>query len=384
MSGDGGAARGKDALRRQDWRSAAQLLSAIPPGEASVENYLDLALAYRMQSNMSAAVAALDAALVLEPRNFLALLSKGAVLERLNRAKEAAGVYKNAVAVAPPPDILPASLTAPLARARAVARGHAEALAAHLRAGVAPLREQFAGQDLDRFDESVAIYAGLARPYTQEPLLLHYPRLPAIPFYNRELFPWLADLEAATPVLQAELAGAMAAGAGDFAPYIAFPPGVPVNQWAALNHSRAWSSFFLWRDGVRQESACALCPRTTALLASLPMSDQPGFAPTAMFSILDAKTAIPPHTGSANTRLIVHLPLVLPGPARFRVGAVTRPWAMGEAWVFDDTIEHEAWNDSDQPRTILIFDIWNPLLSAAERALISAMMTAKNAFQAVG
>jgi aspartyl/asparaginyl beta-hydroxylase (cupin superfamily) len=53
---------------------------------------------------------------------------------------------------------------------------------------------------------------------------------------------------------------------------------------------------------------------------------------------------------------------------------------MGQAWVFDDTIEHEAWNDSDDTRTILIFDVWNPYLTAAERDLVCAMMAAKNAF----
>ncbi|MBV8593095.1 MAG: aspartyl/asparaginyl beta-hydroxylase domain-containing protein, partial [Caulobacteraceae bacterium] len=87
---------------------------------------------------------------------------------------------------------------------------------------------------------------------------------------------------------------------------------------------------------------------------------------------------------STNTRLVVHLPLVLPGPAWFRVGNVKRDWRMGEAWVFDDTIEHEAVNDADEARTILIMDVWNPLLTAAERELISVMMTARRAFGAGG
>lgn len=110
------------------------------------------------------------------------------------------------------------------------------------------------------------------------------------------------------------------------------------------------------------------------------MAQQPGFAPTAMFSRLDPHTRIPAHTGSSNVRLITHLPLVLPGPARFRVGNETRPWKMGEAWVFDDTIEHEAWNDADEDRVILTFDIWNPFLSESERALITVLMAAKNEY----
>ncbi|HEX5377016.1 MAG TPA: aspartyl/asparaginyl beta-hydroxylase domain-containing protein, partial [Phenylobacterium sp.] len=145
-------------------------------------------------------------------------------------------------------------------------------------------------------------------------------------------------------------------------------------------HSRRWSSLFLWKDGVRQDGACERCPGTAALLDRLPLARQPGFAPTAMFSALDAHTHIPPHTGSTNTRLLVHLPLILPGPARFRVGNETRTWVMGEAWAFDDTIEHEAWNDADALRVILIIDIWNPCLSEAERDRITAMMTARNEF----
>jgi aspartyl/asparaginyl beta-hydroxylase (cupin superfamily) len=92
-----------------------------------------------------------------------------------------------------------------------------------------------------------------------------------------------------------------------------------------------------------------------------------------MFSQLRPHTRIPPHTGVANTRLVMHLPLILPPACGFRVGSETRDWKIGEAWVFDDTIEHEAWNDSDEIRIILIFDIWNPLLSATERDLVRAM-----------
>jgi aspartate beta-hydroxylase len=170
--------------------------------------------------------------------------------------------------------------------------------------------------------------------------------------------------------------------AEDFAPYIQYPANVPVRQWGELNHSRKWSSYFLWRDGVRHEAACARCPGTAALIERLPLMRQKGFAPTAVFSALEPHTHIPPHTGSANTRLLCHLPLILPGPARFRVGPQTRDWRMGEAWVFDDTIEHEAWNDADAMRVILILDVWSPFLSEREKTMISKMMTARSAYYA--
>jgi aspartate beta-hydroxylase len=216
----------------------------------------------------------------------------------------------------------------------------------------------------------------------QDPVLLYYPRLPPIPFYDRAHFPWLGELEAATDTIRAELGVVMREDQAKFAPYIQYKPGDPVNQWTELNHSTAWSTFFLWRDGVRQDANCARCPNTTALLERLPLAHQRGYGPTAMFSVLAPNTHIPPHTGSANTRLICHLPLILPEKCSFRVGNETRDWKMAEAWVFDDTIEHEAWNNSDETRVILILDVWNPLLSAAERELVEAMMSALNEYQA--
>jgi len=378
------AEQARQALQKRDPRAALEIISRLETRDLTPALLMDKALALRMLGDLPAALRALDSALTLDPYNFLALLSKAALVERTAGWKAAAPIYKNVLAIAPADGDLAESLRAPVRRAREVVEQFAEALSAHLRQSVQTLRQRHAKESLERFDESLEIFSGKAHPWPQQPLLLHYPRLPAIPFHPRTDFPWLGELEAATPVVQEELKGALADDADAFAPYIAYPPGAPVNQWGQLNHSRLWSSYFLWKDGERQDRACARCPRTAALLESLPLARQSGFAPTAMFSALEAHTRIPAHTGSANTRLIVHLPLVLPGPARFRVGAETREWRMGEAWVFDDTIEHEAWNDADALRVILILDVWNPLLSAAERELISAMMAAKNAFQTSG
>ncbi len=163
-------------------------------------------------------------------------------------------------------------------------------------------------------------------------------------------------------------------------PHLPYPKGTPVQPWGELNHSKRWSSLFLWKDGARQPAAAKLCPKTTALMERLPLADLPGYAPTVMFSALDPHTRIPPHTGSTNVRLLCHLPLILPGPAGFRVGNETRAWKMGEAWVFDDTIEHEAWNDADELRVILIIDIWNPLLEPEEQELVKALLAARLEF----
>jgi aspartyl/asparaginyl beta-hydroxylase (cupin superfamily) len=364
-------------LQRGDARGAlAMLLEAERSDPKDLGVKLHLALAQRTLGDFPAALRALDAALALDPYFFLALLSKGVVLELMGRPKLAAQVYQNALRIAPRPENTASSLEAPIRHARELVAAQAASLAEYLRGQVEGLRTRHAGEPLARFDECLDVYAGTKRSFNAEPMQLHVPRLPAIPFFDRDLFPWLPRLEAATATIRAELVALLEAGMPGFAPYVAYAPGTPVNQWSDLNHSRSWSTLWLWRDGVRQVEAMDRCPRTTEVLAEMPLADQPGFAPTALFSALAPRTRIPPHTGSTNSRLVVHLPLVLPGPARFRVGNDTRAWRMGEAWVFDDTIEHEAWNDADGTRVILIFDIWNPLLSQAERELISAMMAA--------
>jgi aspartyl/asparaginyl beta-hydroxylase (cupin superfamily) len=189
-------------------------------------------------------------------------------------------------------------------------------------------------------------------------------------------------LEAASAAVVEELSNMLASSAADdFAPYVVYPPGAPVNQWGELNHSRRWSSYFFFSNGVKQTQACRSAPKTAALLESLPLLDVTTFGPTAMFSSLAPKTRIPPHTGSTNVRAIVHLPLILPGPAWFRVGNDRRTWRMGEAWAFDDTIEHEAMNEAGETRVILICDTWNPFLTEPERALVAALLQAKDRYQ---
>jgi aspartate beta-hydroxylase len=369
----------QQALAQRNAPAALALLrQAEAEAPADIEIKMQKAMALRMNGDTRAAIDALDQALALEPYNFVALLSKGALVERTQSVRHAAAIYRNALKILPTDP--PAAFQGAIARARQVIDETNDALAAYLQTRTSALDLEVDPAARARFDEGLQIFAGKTRVYNSEALLLNYPRLPAIPFHDRSLFPWFAELEAATDTIREELDGALAEDEQEFSPYIAYKPGDPVNQWGELNHSRRWSSYFLWKDGARQDAACARCPRTAALLDRIPMARQPGFAPTAMFSALGAHTHIPAHTGSTNTRLLVHLPLILPGPARFRVGNETRSWEMGQAWAFDDTIEHEAWNDADKLRVILIIDIWNPYLSDAERELVTTMMNAKNDF----
>jgi aspartate beta-hydroxylase len=370
-------------IERGDPRGGLGLLSqAEQAGFRDADGPLYAALAHRMLGANDVALAAIDRALAIDPLFFMALLSKGAILEALGQPRAAARVYSNALKIAPAMNLLTPAQRAACDHARQAIDQNAKLLAEHLRQRTAALRDRFRSERLDRFEQSVDILAGVKPRYTHDPALLYFPQLPAIPFFDRELFPWLPQLEAATDSIRQELLHILRAESAEFAPYIQVPPEAPVNQWAQLNFSPAWSTHFFWRDGVRNDHNCERCPRTAALLAELPLAHQAGYGPTAMFSALSPGAHIPAHTGSSNTRLIVHLPLLLPHGCSFRVGPETRAWRPGEAWVFDDTIEHEAWNHSDQIRIILIFDVWNPLLSEAERLLVCEMMAALREYNA--
>jgi aspartyl/asparaginyl beta-hydroxylase (cupin superfamily) len=372
--------RASQALARLDAKEALTFLDQADRLGRTHNGTLNRALALRLLGDFAASVRVLDEALEMQPYDFMALLAKAAMLEKMGRKKAAIQVYADALKIAPPPGASPPALAAQIEYAGRLVEEHAVSLRDYMQAEVAALRENLDEATRERFDEGLEIYAGLKQPPKQQPLLLNYPRLPVIPFYDRTLFPWLSELEAATPIIRGELEALLADGMDDFAPYIAFPKGAPVNQWNELNHSRNWSSLFLWKNGTRQDAVCARCPRTAEILESMPMARQDGFSPTAMFSALQPRTHIPPHTGSSNVRLLAHLPLILPGPARFRVGNSVKEWKMGQAWVFDDTIEHEAWNEAEEMRVILIFDVWNPYLTEQEKTLITAMMTAQRAF----
>ena len=362
-------------VRSSDGKGAlARLETAVAEFPEDLDLRLNLAMVHRLLGNLKASVVSLNSALAIDPYSFMAHLSKGMVLEQMGAERSAAASYRNALKMAPPEGQRPQSLEAPIARAEEVVEAQSIALAEYLHQELGPLRKQHGHENLARFNECVDVVSGRTRVYNAEPVQIHYPRLPAIPFFDRSYFPWFETLEAATDVIRDELQSLLAEGLPGFSPYVAYAPGTPENQFAPLNHSDRWSSLWLWKDGEAQAEAQARCPRTTAVLDELPLCDQPDFAPTALFSALAPHTRIPPHTGSTNTRLLVHLPLVIPGPAGFRVGNETREWRVGEAWAFDDTIEHEAWNDADETRAIMIFDIWNPLLSEGEKDLVRSLL----------
>jgi aspartate beta-hydroxylase len=315
---------------------------------------------------------AVEKALQLEPRHLSALLQKGAYLEESGDPRGAARVYQNALACLAPGVDLPLAVRDALARAKSVVEADFAALTAALEEPLATVRQRYGGGPQRRVDLCLEHLLGRRKAYPSQPTWMYFPELPAIEFFERADFPWLDAIEAASDEIRAELLRVLVADRDGLQPYIDFPASMPLDQWKNLNRSRRWSAYFLWNQSQPNAAHLARCPVTARVLEGPHRPRIQSRAPTAFFSILDADTTIPAHTGVTNTRLTVHLPLIVPPGCRFRVGGTTREWVPGKAWVFDDTIEHEAWNPSDTPRAILIFDVWNPLLSAAERDLIQA------------
>jgi aspartyl/asparaginyl beta-hydroxylase (cupin superfamily) len=374
---------GQLALMRRDTQRARDLFeraAKAAPQEPAVP--LNLSFLFRLTGEASAEMAALTRALTIDPYFYPALLARALLLERTGHKRQAARVFKDVLSIAPPGDQLSPELREKLDHARRAVEDNAAALEAALAGRLAPVRARHVGESFDRFDECEAIQLGRKRVYTQQPSMLHFPRLPAIQFYDPKEFPWLARLEEAADIFRDELRVVLHEDTAELRPYVSHPDGAPIAQWAELNHSPRWSAFFLWEHGERIDAHCTRCPRSAAILETIPMMDHPGFAPTVLFSILSPHTHIPPHSSVTNARLVVHLPLIAPPGCRFRVGNEVREWKYGKAWVFDDTIEHEAWNDSDTPRVIMMIDIWNPYLTPAERELVTVLLNTEKEWYA--
>lgn len=370
-------ARGLHALRKGDAAEARALLErsiARDPSNAGV--FLNLASSLRALGDTAAESKALERALALDPMFFLALIQKASLLERLGESKRAARTYQRALGALQPGMTLPQSWQPFIEHARRTALAGLNDLDRWLREQMAEVRGRHPAAAAERVDDCLGALVGKRRIYVQQPTYSHFPRLPAIQFYERKDFPWLAGIEQATDDIRAELQGLLRDAREEFSPYLTHAADEPLNQWKELNQSRRWSALWLFKDGQRQEANIARCPRTVAALETAPVVRIPHRGPTSLFSLLEPKTRIPPHTGTTNIRLTVHIPLIVPPSCGFRVGTQVREWQPGTALIFDDTIDHEAWNDSDEERVILIFDIWNPLLTPAEQELMTVATAA--------
>jgi aspartyl/asparaginyl beta-hydroxylase (cupin superfamily) len=236
------------------------------------------------------------------------------------------------------------------------------------------------GRRSERIDEALAILRGDRPIQLQEPTSFYFPGLPQRSFYERGEFDWAPAIETQTGTIKSELEALLAAQAEQFEPYVAADAdrsgGTAPN--AHLAGSSNWSAYHLLKNGHPIEGHAEHFPATLAALDAAPIPRIAGRSPMALFSLLKPGAHIRPHHGLFNFRLICHLPLIVPPGCTLRVGNQERSWAEGKLLIFDDSMEHEARNQSDQERIILLFETWRPEIGEADREALTVLLEAAN------
>lgn len=365
----GKAAEAQDAFER-----------IVAGGQANIQTWLLLAYACRQAGRFVRAEEAADQVLSLDRQNVRGLIVKGDCRFEAKDDRAASSFYGTAAKLARLRPSLPPDLVGEMARIEKASQLLAARFRTRLETRLAESGVALARQP-GRFRESLELMFGEKEIYYQKPSAYYFPRLPQIQFYDRADFAWAETVEAATADMRAE-AEAVMGDATAFKPYLESRRDRPTYDFHGLLDNPEWSTFYFWENGGPVERNVERCPKTFAAVTAAPLAHITTRAPSILFSLLKRGARIAPHNGMINTRLICHLPLIVPPGCGFRVGNETREWEEGKLLIFDDTIEHEAWNDSDRDRLILIFDIWRPELSTAERAAIVSMFEAVDDYAA--
>jgi aspartate beta-hydroxylase len=371
-------AAGFAALDRGDPEAARVHFSrAVAMGGADASVWFGLARAHGGLGASGAESDALDRALELDARHLPSLLAKGDLFARRGDLRAADSFYRASLKLASTVPSLPAEWRQALGRAQALSQQFACNYEAHLLAALGSAGLGSPGTK--RFTHAIDLLLGRKEIYPQQPKYFYYPELPQIQFFDRSGFPWIPEFEREFEAIRAEAAALLKADTG-FVPYIQGAANRPAFDVRGLLDNPSWGAFFLIKDGAIVQANAVKCPRTLAALTSVPLCMIDNRTPSVLFSLLRPGARIPPHHGFTNARLIGHLPLIVPPNCALRVGNETREWREGEIVLFDDSIEHEAWNSSAEPRIVLIFDVWRPELSLKERELIAATLKAIDEF----
>ena len=353
----------------------------LAPGDAM--SCRNAGLALRAAGRLDEAAAAFTDAVRIDPDFFLARLQLGSVFEALGREREAAAAYFGAISTAQRLGRWRnAETTAPAVRPLVE---HALAVVDHGRAQLfsevlEPLRARHGMAELRRVEKCLATYLGaLPAEYPdarQKPSFLYFPDLPTRTYFDRDLFPWYAMLEDRAAQIRAELDAVLGEERG-FEPFLKFKPGASTEEHlSGTRGTPNWDGFFFYRHGTRYDDNCRRCPITAAALDAVPLVRLRGHAPECLYSKLTPGSHIRPHRGVTNTRVVTHLPLIVPGDGALRVGGEDHAWQEGRCITFDDTFLHEAWNHSERTRVVVLLDVWNPYMTAIEIDAFSELVLA--------
>lgn len=368
------------ARRFSDARLQLEQIVATNPSDA--QPLLMLAIATDRCGDGERAATLLDRFMGSQPNVVSAWLLKGDWAARARDTAAATFAYGRAFALERHQPNLPAEIQQRLGAARQWVANSQEQQTAAL---VKDL--EAAGLDVQsapkRFRQSLDYASGKANIFIQRPTTYYFPGLAQIPFFERDEFDWAAGLEAETDAIEREFRE-LAADAALLRPHITSDKNTPADGHGGMADNAGWSTIQLWKEGEPDPELAKKCPATVKALEKVPLphfSKRNPSAPAVMFSVLKSGARIPAHTGSTNVRLICHLPLITPPNCELRVGNEVRLWERGKLMIFDDTIEHEARNSSKDDRVVLIFDIWRPDVSEAERQAVTALFRARQEAQ---
>lgn len=367
-------AEARAALQRRDGVEAKRLLAELTNDRMP---WLLLAQACNLSGDSAGEETALQRQLAIEPRNLPALLLTGEFKARGDDDRAANSFFQAALNQAAATADVPVALHPMLTRAQEFIARTQTRFESHL---LEQLRRSGIGNQ-GRIGSAIDLLLGKKQLYLQQPSSFYFPGLPQRQYYERGEFDWLPQVEAAVPAMHDELLAVLADGK-DFAPYVEVIAERPSAANPLINDP-SWGAFYFWRDGEIVTENATRCPATMAALEAVPMPTIDQRSPIALWSLLKPGTHIQPHHGLLNTRLICHIPLIVPSDCALRVGNETREWREGEALIFDDSFEHEAWNRSDQTRVVLLFEIWRPEISPEERAALIAIFETINDYQGV-
>jgi aspartate beta-hydroxylase len=379
---------GLAALRDGDIDRALILLkraAAVDGGQALT--HLHLGRAHAAAFELDSAAAAYATALAREPKLHAARLHLAELHEKRGDTMRAVMTYARALNDAQlegrwlNASTTPVALQGAVDHAQQFVRGQRLASFAQL---MEPFAKAYGGAALRRVEQAVRIHLHLEAPVfpdpRQKPTFLFFPGLPATPYLDKGLIPEIEELEAATPEIRAELNALLPSAAGRER---VFHTGeLEQANLRGLAEPPSWNGYYFFRHGERRADNCAACPNTAAALDALPLARVRGHGPEVLYSVFSPGTHLLPHCGVTNTRVVGHLPLMIPDDCALRVGGEDHHWREGEVVVFDDTYEHEAWNRSDRTRVVMIFDLWNPFLSLPERAVLAELVVAMGEFRA--
>tara|TARA_R110001599_G_scaffold353688_1_gene595352 strand:+ start:33331 stop:34680 length:1350 start_codon:yes stop_codon:yes gene_type:complete len=209
-----------------------------------------------------------------------------------------------------------------------------------------------------------------------QPQLFHIKHAESPTFFEGETFTWCEQLEAQFPAIREEVLARLDVQ-GDGKPYLSNRHALKGELWEPLVNKMSWASVHLYRGGSANPQVIDKYPRTLAALKSVPLATSGGSPAEVFISVLAPHTRIPEHFGVSSAILTVHLPIDVPPDCGLQVHRETRVPEEGRLMVFDDTWQHSAWNNSDRPRVVLIFEVWHSSLSEAERGAVLQSIQAR-------